>query len=644
MAGEKKTTNRIIMASVAGVIILIFLEGLGLFDGLNRSAYDLAFRLRGEVRPHAPIVLVTVDEESLGRLGPWPLKRSVYGTLLDRAGDARAVGFTIIMSEPREGDDVLAAAIARHGRVVVPAYIDDRLRVVSPATSLGNVPTGHLHLEPDVDGMVRRVYHGLETGGRHIPSLARALRDVARSGVRPSGGESPRGAAPAAIAQRDPMFIDFCGPPGTFTHFSLADVVAGNVRRDAFREAFVLVGATAPGLVERVIVPFSQTRDRMAPVEVQANILETVLKGNGIHNLPDVSRLALCAVLAAIWLRLFLILGETASLAAMLASLAGIPLCVLSLFFSRQIWINPSIFVLTVVYLYVLVFMFRLTEANVRLCRQYDSIAANLNPEGDVALCSSGVTGLLSIGGINANVAILEAATHQLMERSTRIEASNRELEAFSYSVSHDLRAPLRAIRGFVTALEEDCGDMDPVCREYLGRVGTNVEKMEELIEALLGLSRIGRAELARVPVDLSDMATEIAGELRRAAPERSVEFVIYDRAVVNGDAHLMRAVMTNLMENAWKFTTGVSPAVIEFGVEETGGERILYVRDNGAGFDGAYADKLFAPFQRLHTQAEFPGTGIGLATVQRIIHRHGGRVWARGEQGKGAAVFFTIP
>lgn len=646
MAGEQRTTYHIVAAAAAGVVLLFVLDGLGFFEGLNRFAYDLAFRLRGEVRPHAPIVLVTVDEESLGKLGPWPLKRSVYGALLDKAGAARAVGFAIIMSEPREGDDSFAAAIARHGRVVVPAYIDDRLRLALPAPSLGRVPTGHLHLEPDVDGIVRHVYHGLETGGRQVPSLALALRDAARAVTAPSAAGAPLPeASSAAIAQHYPMYIDFCGPPGMFPRFSLADVVAGNVRPDAFRDAFVLVGVTAPGIDERVIVPFSQARNRMAPVEVQANILDTVLKGNGIRSPSSASRLALCAVLAGCWLLLFLLFSEAGSLAVLFVSLAGIPLCTLSLFAFRQVWVDPAIFALTVAYLYTVVFVYRLAEASARLGRQYEAIAADLPAEGSIPPCSRGIAGLLSIGGINASVAILDAATQQLVERSIRIESANRELEAFNYSVSHDLQAPLRVIRGFAAALEEDCREeVDPACREYLARIRINVTKMEELIEALLGLSRIGRADLLRLPVDLSDMATEIAGELRRAAPERPVEFVIRTGVVVNADAHLMRAVMTNLMENAWKFTAGVVPSVIEFGVEEAGGERRLYLRDNGVGFDNAYADKLFVPFQRLHSKAEFPGTGIGLATVQRIIHRHGGRVWARGETGSGAVFFFTVP
>jgi light-regulated signal transduction histidine kinase (bacteriophytochrome) len=256
----------------------------------------------------------------------------------------------------------------------------------------------------------------------------------------------------------------------------------------------------------------------------------------------------------------------------------------------------------------------------------------------------SGLPCYLSAGGINKEIAILEKVVNQLVEQSVQLESVNRELEAFSYSVSHDLRAPLRSVEGFSSALKEDCADrLDATCHDYLARISAAIKRMEHLIEGLLRLSRLSRAELHREPVELGVMVREIAEELRKAHPGRSVTVHVADDAGVTVDAALMRVVVTNLLENAWKFTAGVEHPVIEFGVGESGGERHYFVRDNGAGFDPAHADKLFVPFQRLHRVEEFPGTGIGLATVQRILHRHGGRIWAEGEEGKGATFYFTL-
>jgi light-regulated signal transduction histidine kinase (bacteriophytochrome) len=229
--------------------------------------------------------------------------------------------------------------------------------------------------------------------------------------------------------------------------------------------------------------------------------------------------------------------------------------------------------------------------------------------------------------------------------RTIQLEAVNRELEAFSYSVSHDLRAPLRAVRDFGRILGEDHADgLDGAGRAHLDRILRASERMEELIEGLLELSRLGRAELRRDTVDLSRASLSVISELREAEPERIVETVIPAGLTLNADARLMRVVLENLLGNAWKFTANTAGSRIEVGCAQQAGETAWFVRDNGAGFDIKHADRLFVPFQRLHMENEFAGTGVGLATVQRIVQRHGGRVWAEGAPGKGATVWFTIP
>jgi PAS domain S-box-containing protein len=229
--------------------------------------------------------------------------------------------------------------------------------------------------------------------------------------------------------------------------------------------------------------------------------------------------------------------------------------------------------------------------------------------------------------------------------RTAELEAANKELEAFCYSVSHDLRAPLRTIDGFSQALLEDLGHQlkaDDVSN--LQRVRAGCQRMGQLIDDLLKLSRLSRAVITTQPVNLSALAEAVAAELRHTAPERQVEFHIAGNLQTAGDPQLLQVALMNLLGNAWKFTGQSSDALIEVGARERGSlSTVFFVRDNGAGFDMKYADKLFAPFQRLHGQAEFPGLGIGLATVQRIIRRHGGRVWAEAAPGQGATFFFTL-
>ncbi len=232
----------------------------------------------------------------------------------------------------------------------------------------------------------------------------------------------------------------------------------------------------------------------------------------------------------------------------------------------------------------------------------------------------------------------------RVAERTAELEATNKELEAFAYSVSHDLRAPLRAIDGFSLALLDRYSDkLEDKGKHYLQRIRAGTQRMGELIDDLLTLSRVTRSEMHRMQVDLSTLAREIAAELHSTQPERNVEWIIASGLVASGDARLLRIVLENLLNNSWKFTSSRIQGRIEFNVTVEGNKLTYFVRDNGVGFDMAYANKLFGAFQRLHPATQFPGTGIGLATVQRIIHRHGGRVWAEAAVEQGATFYFTL-
>ena len=231
-----------------------------------------------------------------------------------------------------------------------------------------------------------------------------------------------------------------------------------------------------------------------------------------------------------------------------------------------------------------------------------------------------------------------------LKARTTELDAVNKELEAFAYSVSHDLRAPLRSMTGFGQALIEDYGDkLDETGKDYIQRISAASKRMGRLIDDLLMLSRVTRTELKRADIDLTDMAETIADQLRQEAPDRKVEFKIAPGVIARGDETLLRTLLENLLGNAWKYSEKKPRATIEFGVTANGSERAFFVRDNGAGFDMAHADKLFKPFQRLHSAAEFEGTGIGLASVANIVRRHGGRIWAESQQGAGTTMRFTL-
>lgn len=247
---------------------------------------------------------------------------------------------------------------------------------------------------------------------------------------------------------------------------------------------------------------------------------------------------------------------------------------------------------------------------------------------------------------IQARDAELRAAQGELEQRvedrTRQLIAANRELEAFSYSVSHDLRGPLETINGFTYMFLSDFGaQLDPAAREFIQQIRGAAVRMGDLIDDLLKLSQVSSSAMHQERLDLAAMARSIASELETREPQRKVQFVIQECALAEGDSRLLRIALENLLRNAWKYTSAHATARIEFGCDAARG--IYYVRDDGAGFDQAQAGRLFQPFQRLHSLAEFPGTGIGLATVQRIVHRHGGRVWAEGAKEKGATFYFTL-
>jgi signal transduction histidine kinase len=245
---------------------------------------------------------------------------------------------------------------------------------------------------------------------------------------------------------------------------------------------------------------------------------------------------------------------------------------------------------------------------------------------------------------LKQDIARRQEMEEELQRYTRELEATNQEMEAFSYSVSHDLRAPLRTMDGFSEAVLADYGNkLDETGKDYLTRVRRASQTMSELIDDILKLSRINRAGMRLESVNLSSLAQSIMEELKANQPERQVELNISPEIIAKGDKNLLQIGLRNILENSWKYTGKSPTARIEFGVLNESGEKVYYIRDNGIGFDMQYASKLFQPFQRLHTIKEYPGTGIGLATVQRVIRRHNGRIWAEAESGKGATFYFTL-
>jgi signal transduction histidine kinase len=308
---------------------------------------------------------------------------------------------------------------------------------------------------------------------------------------------------------------------------------------------------------------------------------------------------------------------------------------------------------------------FRLAESMTRPLRQLSACAAALKA-GDETVCApietSDEIGELAalfnsmVEAIRRRTKDLETALEELYQlnivledkvekRTFQLESANRELESFNYSASHDLRAPLNRLAGFCDALKEEYGDrLDEQGLHYLQRIAATGEQMNSVLSAMLTLYQIQQRAMTPRSLDISELVRAVAASLRQREPEREVTFVIQDNILVYGDMKLIWLALENLLGNAWKFTRCRADAQIEFGQIEQEGESVCFIRDNGAGFNMEYADKLFTPFQRLHNNDDFPGTGVGLAIVQRIISRQNGRIWLESEEGKGTVCYFVLP
>jgi CHASE2 domain-containing sensor protein len=487
---------RNLLIVLAGLVTILAADHLGLFVGLNSYCYSLAFRLRGPEKPSPNLVIAAIDEKTLGTLGRWPLARSRYAQLLDALHEARAVGFTIIMTETSVDDVLLARTAAASGRTVFPCYIDTRHRLQLPAGELAGIPAGHIHVEQDIGGKAIAVSSSLHLGQESTPlpafaSLVTSLATVSPPGVVSTSARPNAPSATQEITQSSPMRINYCGPPGTIPAVSFADIVAGKYSPGEFRDKIVIVGITAAGLGDGLLTPFSQNRDRMSSVEVQANIVNSFLNHNSIRFPGDGARLLIFGIVSSALFLVFTLLAETSATTVWFLTLAGFTIAEAILFSQSRIWLDPALFFTSATFLYVMAIMLKLDKAATKLQEECSAIAFHLNPDArqqEKKRTLSGLIGHLSLTGINGKAGILGEATRQLLQRSKEVEGANRELEKKHRQVSElkgaleERVAELEAAVARVRQLEE----MIPICmyckkirddKDYWDRLESYFEK-----------------------------------------------------------------------------------------------------------------------------------------------------------------------
>ncbi len=419
--------------ALTGVLLIFLGEYLGFFQGINNHTYDLFLRLRG-TRGHSPQILIAaIDEKTLDKLGKWPLPRSTYARLLDRVALARLAVFDVLMVEPSPEDEELAAGMKRFGKAVLPAYIESQSKDVIYPRPFPVLAIGHVHLEEEIDGVVRRVFHTLHVRDTHVPSVTSAAWEVhqgtsmAREGVSP---ESRAALSRGSIVQLDPMKVNFYGGPQTFPHVSLVDIVEGRLPAEFFRDKIVMVGMTATGIEAQMLTPFTEQRRRTAGVEIHANILNNLLDRTFITDVPEWAELLVCVVIGALLFALLLKMGEKRATMLWLGTLVLVTVAVFLLLNFLYLWVNPASLWCSVTLVFLVTYVCRLDQAARRLDQGYAAIVSMPGwerPEEGEAADRGGLMSHLSAGGINAKVRLVSEITEELRHAYIRI---SKDLES----------------------------------------------------------------------------------------------------------------------------------------------------------------------------------------------------------------------
>jgi signal transduction histidine kinase/CHASE2 domain-containing sensor protein len=422
---------RKIAVPVICLAIVLSLEYLGFMAGMNNYFYDLAFRIRGAIKPPEKVVIVAIDEKTLAALGRWPLKRSFYASALERMKAADAIAFDVLMSEPSPDDAALAAAVRDQGAVVLPVIIEENMSLEYPSRTISPSRTGHVHIERGIDGIAREVYHTLHFQGRLLPSLTSELFEAAAKRPYPHVKEPAGGPDDQNILQSDAMRINFYGGPGTFTRISLLDVIKGVYPPSYFQGKVILVGATAMGLVDSAMTPFSETRMGTSGVEIQANIISNLFLNDAIKVVPITTRWLIGIAIALLLYLLFFRSSEGRGAIMLIVAVILYSLFVFLLFSRSHIWLAPTGAYMAFLTIFAAAYISKLYEAAVSLGITYEAIQPHLrSPEakGRSSMVRTGISGLLTPRGIQSQAFVINEITNQLIfekELSDRILLSD---------------------------------------------------------------------------------------------------------------------------------------------------------------------------------------------------------------------------
>jgi HD-GYP domain-containing protein (c-di-GMP phosphodiesterase class II)/CHASE2 domain-containing sensor protein len=480
------------LVPLAGLILIFSLDYIGFFDGIDSSLYDMSFRIRGARTPSERIMIAAIDEKTLGKLGRWPLKRGYYAMMLDKMQQAEAVGFDLIMAEPTDDDFILAEAMKRHGRVILPVYFDRTLNGTYPVQLLSPYRIGHVHIQQGVDNIVRGVFHTLYDGHVRVSSLTSTLYETLthstfnRQKIAVKSGEQ---SGAKSLFQMDHMRINFYGTPGTFQHVSLSDIIDGKYPPDFFSGKVVLVGLTAPGIVDMVSTPFSQQRNKMSGVEVHANILNNLIDRNDIKGMNDWVRRLTSFVIALLCFLLFMKLSEKRTVLMLIFSLFAITIVAYGLFAALNLWASPTLFYFSISFIFLTSYILRLDEAARELDMKYLSIISRHGgkmEETSQIFHANGLSGFLSIGGINTKIQRL-LSVEQQYERQLEetIQMKTQELSQALLMIKNISNEMILRLTSAAESRDADTGRHISRIGHYANKLAAALGMHEDFIEKI---------------------------------------------------------------------------------------------------------------------------------------------------------------
>ena len=651
---------RFLLLLAAALLMLLAIDYLGAFAGVDTYFYDTFLRLRGNRPTSSSIVIVAVDAKTVDRFGQWPIRRRYYAEMLDRLDQAAVVGFDLLLREPTADDGQLEAAIKRHGRVVLPVYVGAAAQPIGPLDRFSSAGTGHIHIELGVDNTARELFHGIYSTTTFLPSLSSRIYERAfQHSFKPPAPPpaDPSGSASGRVIQQDLHKINYYGTPGSFTRVSLADLLDGTVQPTYFKDKLVLVGLTAPGILDEVSTPLSQTRNRMPGVEVHANVLNNLLDKSSIHELPGFLR-AFAALLTALLLAVVLARhDEKQAVLIWVLSLFLVVLAAFALLAGIHCWVPPTLFLVAFSVIFAAVYLYRLDSAARKLDHEYEIMTALLGRDANETpeqVAGSGLSGFLSEGGINAKIGRQVSMTNKLLGLHKQLESALKtEREAldnqirFVEMLSHEYRTPLAIIRANLDILEMKDEDLGGQLSGNFSKMKRAVSRLVEVMETSLGRQRLEEARAAlpvNEEIDLTAFLDALLVETGELWSERSFERFGSgcSGCCVQGDRLMLKTAVLNLIDNAVKYSAVQEP--VRVFLEKQGSLAVVSVVNRGTTVAPEELERVFDKFYRGGSSANTRGAGLGLYLVRKIIEQLGGSVTLASDAGQSTTATIKLP